>query len=86
MSVNTEEYIGQTEYERRQEFNALVSWLHSFRYKNTIGVLDGLTQGMRGGSVRIIDIGCAHAKLFGILSEKFLIDYIGIELREDYTK
>ncbi|MET0069631.1 MAG: class I SAM-dependent methyltransferase [Candidatus Thiodiazotropha sp.] len=36
--------------------------------------------------MRIIDIGCAHAKLYSILNGKFKLDYIGIDPNADYVQ
>ena len=33
-----------------------------------------------GKSIKVVEIGCAHAKLFSILNERFDIDYTGIEI------
>ena len=35
---------------------------------------------MQGKRIVIVDIGCAQAKLFQPLSERFEIDYTGIEI------
>jgi len=72
-------YSNKTEYEKTQEFNVLVSWLHSHRYKNIIDVFDGLAKVVDERPIKVLDLGCAHAKLFEILNEKFSIEYIGIE-------
>lgn len=69
----------ETEYEINQRFNSLVSWLHSYRYKNILRVFEKLSASKNGNSIRVIEIGCAHAKLYSILNDRFKLDYIGIE-------
>ena len=73
-------YSNKTEYEKVLEFNVLVSWLHSYRYKNIIEVFDGLAKVVDERPIKVLDLGCAHAKLFGLLNKKFSIEYIGIEI------
>lgn len=70
-----------TRYEQNQSFNSIVRWLHSFRYKNILQVFEDLTRSLpEGRTIRVVDVGCAHAKLFDILKDRFRIDYIGIEV------
>ncbi len=76
---------GQAFYERKQEFNALVSWLHSLRYKNIIGVFEELARSCNNRKIEVFEIGCAHAKLFSILNDKFNINYTGVEIREAFV-
>jgi SAM-dependent methyltransferase len=68
-----------TNYENNQGFNALVSWLHSYRYKNALRVFRELSASISERPITIVDIGCGDAKLYSLLNEKFQIDYIGIE-------
>jgi hypothetical protein len=76
----------ETEYERNQRFNQLVSWLHGFRYKNILTLFDSLAQKAEGKRIKVIDIGCAHAKLFSILNGRFKIDYTGIEIDAGFVE
>lgn len=69
----------ETQYEKNQRFNALVSWLHSYRYKNILKVIEELSASNHGNPIKIIEIGCAHAKLYSILNDRYKIVYIGIE-------
>ena len=57
-----------------------MSWLHSLRYKNILEVLSALALKKQGKRIVIVDIGCAQAKLFQLLSDRFEIDYTGIEI------
>lgn len=70
----------ETEYEKNQRFNFLVSYLHSFRYRNILTLFKAIARETGGKPIRVIDIGCAHAKLFSVLNESFDIDYTGIEI------
>jgi len=76
----------ETGYERNQQYNTLVSKLHSYRYSNIIGVFNELQSLNSSNPIRVVDIGCAHARLFLLLNEKYNIDYIGIEPNLDFIK
>jgi len=79
-------WSGETEYEKNQRFNFIVSWLHSLRYKNIIALFEDLRQKIGNRPIHVLDIGCAHAKLFSVLNEKFNIYYTGVEISEDFIK
>jgi hypothetical protein len=70
----------ETEYERNQRFNGLVAWLHTFRYKTILALFERLTASAGGRPIRVVEIGCAHAKLFALLDARFRIHYTGIEI------
>jgi hypothetical protein len=70
----------ETEYERNQQFNFVVSYLHSLRYKSILSVFKAATREAGGKPIRVVEIGCAHAKLFSLLNPRFEIDYTGIEI------
>jgi len=76
----------ETEYEKNQRFNALVSWLHSYRYKNILRVFDEFSASTNRKPIQVVEIGCAHAKLYALLNDKFRINYTGIELNETFVK
>ena len=80
MSDNTE-----TEYEKNQRFNALVSWLHSRRHRTVFTLLEKISRANGDRPITVIDIGCAHAKLFAVLNGRFRIDYTGIEVNESFV-
>jgi SAM-dependent methyltransferase len=71
-----------TYYERSQAFNPLVSFLHGTRYKHLLNVFDALSS---EDSLRVVDIGCAHAKVFQLLNSRFKITYVGIELDKNFA-
>jgi Methyltransferase domain len=75
----------ETLYEKNQRFNALVAWLHSFRYKNITAVFTELARQKQESPIKVVEIGCAHAKLFSILKDKFIIDYTGIEVDDSFV-
>lgn len=81
MSNNT-----QTSYEKDQNFNPLVSWLHSIRYKYLIELFDQLKNENPTKQLKVVEIGCAHAKAFGLLNERYNINYVGIELNQTFAK
>lgn len=66
-----------TEYERNQSFNRLVRFLHDTRYRHLIALFESMSASR---PLKVVDIGCAHAKAYGILDRRFAIDYVGIEL------
>lgn len=45
-----------------------------------------LAQKTEGKRIKVVDIGCAHAKLFSILNKRFEIDYTGIEINSDFVE
>lgn len=76
----------ETYYEKNQRFNFLVSWLHSFRYKNILSVFKAVALRNEGKRIKVVDIGCAHAKLFQLLNARFEIDYTGIEVADGFVE
>ncbi|MDQ2080243.1 class I SAM-dependent methyltransferase [Xanthobacteraceae bacterium Astr-EGSB] len=68
--------IPTEEYERRQSFNAIVKFLHGVRYRNLVTAVTPIAA---IGQIRVVDIGCAGAKVFAVLSNLFDIQYVGIE-------
>lgn len=68
-----------TNYEKNQSFNSIVKWLHSFRYRHAIDVVRSMHDGSR---LRILDVGCAFAKLYQVLDGMFDIDYTGLDKQE----
>ncbi len=70
----------ETEYERNQHFNFVVSYLHSLRYKSVSQVLEAAAREAGGMPIKVVEIGCAHARLFSVLNPRFDIDYTGIEI------
>jgi SAM-dependent methyltransferase len=76
----------EEEYEKNQRFNSLVTWLHSYRYRSILSVFKQLSASISNRPIRVIDIGCAHAKLFLILNNRFRIDYTGIEPNQTLAK
>jgi SAM-dependent methyltransferase len=75
----------QTYYEKNQNFNLLVSWLHNIRYKYLIELFDQLQSESPNKQIRVVDIGCAHAKTFALLNERYKISYLGIELDKAFA-
>lgn len=76
----------EIQYEKDQRFNALVSWLHTRRYHTILRLMAQVAREKEGQAIRVIDIGCAHAKLFSVLNERFAIDYTGIEVSADFVE
>jgi len=76
---------GETGYERDQRANALVAWLHSLRYRRILRVVDALAATTAPRPLRVVEIGCAHAKLFSLLDARWAIDYTGIEPETEFA-
>lgn len=76
----------QTYYEKAQNFNPIVRWLHSIRYKYMIELFDRIQSENPGRAIKIVDIGCAHAKTFSILNERYNISYVGVELDQSFAE
>lgn len=71
-------------YERNQDFSVLTRWLHSYRFRHTLDVLDGFSRA-HSGPINLLEIGCAQAKLFGLLNPIFPLDYTGIEINSNFV-
>ncbi len=75
-----------TEYEKSQNYNFLTAWLHSFRYHSIQGIFRTLAAEIPDRPLQVVEIGCAHAKLFHTLDAEFRIDYSGIELDQGFVE
>ncbi len=71
-------------YEERQSFNALVRFLHSVRFK-TLEVVASSLKPAYAPRLRVLDIGCGPASAYPVLTRlRRDIEYVGVELREDF--
>jgi SAM-dependent methyltransferase len=75
-----------TYYEKNQNFNPLVRWLHSIRYKYLIELFEKINKENQTKQIKVVDIGCAHAKTFGLLNKRYNISYVGIELDQGFAE
>ena len=79
--MNKEEH----EYEKIQNFNFITKILHRTRYRNLELLIRTLSEPDK--PLRIVDIGCGPGEAFAAISNmKPDFDYLGIELREDFSK
>lgn len=69
-------------YEKRQSFNFITTWLHSFRYRNLVDIFSKLQKQLER-PVTVFEIGAATGKLFSVLDQQFDIEYEGVEMRAD---
>ncbi len=82
-------------YEKQLNFNKILSWIHSLRYKETTKLLKKSYEHQNnkwdctitGSSslpktIKILEIGCANAKLFEVFNNIFNIDYYAIEINK----
>ncbi|MGI0060086.1 MAG: class I SAM-dependent methyltransferase, partial [Nitrosotalea sp.] len=71
-------------YDEILNFNKLTSWIHNRRYVLAAKYLK-LISNYTCRPVRILEIGCANAKLYEVLNKQHkFISYIGIELDEKF--
>jgi SAM-dependent methyltransferase len=68
-----------SEYEKNQGFNRITSFFHNVRYRHLIKFFERFPANK---AIKVVDIGCAHAKTFCLLKDRFSIAYIGIEPSE----
>jgi len=71
-------------YEKRQAFNSIIAWVHSLRYRSISKVFESYSK-QKDGPIRVVDIGCSHAKIFSVLNKRFNIHYTGLDPRSDFV-
>jgi hypothetical protein len=74
-----------TDYEKTQNFNPVVNFLHNVRYRHLIKLFQDYSKTSLNQPIKVLEIGCAHAKTFSLLNNKFKIDYLGIELDKGFV-
>lgn len=72
-------------YERTQNFNAVTRWLHGHRYRHSLAVVGELAQEL-DRPVRILEIGCGQAKLFGQVQERYDVQYTGLDVKPAFVE
>lgn len=77
MSVTVEQY------EANQHHNQLNSWLHGFRYRALMRSAAALAR--PGERLRVLEIGCAYGKAFGLLDRTFAVDYAGVDAHPGFV-
>lgn len=70
-------------YERNQGYNAVTRWLHSHRFNNAIEVISEFA-GNLSAPPRLVEIGCAHGKLFGALNPLLPLEYTGVDMNAEF--
>ncbi len=70
-----------TSYEWKQSFNPLVSWLHSFRYRQILEVFERLAAEIGDRPITVVEVGAAYGKLFEVVGARHRLDFTGIEMR-----
>jgi len=73
------------DYEKLQSFNIIVKWLHQFRYRHIHNVFERLAAAIPDRPIRVVEIGCAQAKLYQVLGARFNVDYTGVEINKDFV-
>lgn len=69
-----------TAYEQVHRHNSVTQWLHSFRYRNAIDVM----QQVKASPAKVVEVGCGLTALFSTLNPRFAIDYTGIDLDAEH--
>ncbi len=77
-------YANETAYERNQQYNSITRWLHSFRYKSMLRNLELLQRMTDERPLRIVEIGCAMARLYEVLDARAPIEYTGVEINPEF--
>ncbi len=72
-------------YEQNQHHNLVTQWLHSHRFSNAIDVVGDFAAD-RSSPLKLVEIGCAHGRLFGFLDRLFPVDYTGIDLNAGFLE
>ena len=75
----------ETSYERNQNFNKIIKWFHTVRYRNINLIFEKLSKS-NSQPIKILDIGCAYCRLYGELDKNFSIEYKGIEIDPSFVK
>jgi hypothetical protein len=75
---NYDDEIKQIDYELNQSFNPLISFLHSIRYKHLLNLFAQLSTKYPNRTLRVVEIGSAHAKTFALLNDRFSISYVSV--------
>ena len=68
-------------YEKNQDFNFINKYLHSFRFKWIVKIVNDIRKNKKqGDKITIVDMGCGTCKLFEVLNDLAInFEYIGIE-------
>lgn len=74
----------RTSYEEIQDFSFLTRWLHGYRYRYIKSVLARESR-RRTKRLELLEIGCAHGKLFEQLDDVCPINYTGVDLNENFV-
>ena len=77
-------FANETAYEKNQRFNAITRWLHSFRYRNILGIFTELSAQIPDRPIRVFELGAATGNLYALLDSRFRIDYLGVELDQKF--
>jgi SAM-dependent methyltransferase len=73
---------GMTGYEARLNFNAVTRYLHSFRFRNLLGVLAELSGQITNRPIEVLEVGCNTGRAYQAMHERFAINYRGVDISE----
>ncbi len=74
-----------TNYEKIQDFNLITKFLHRTRYKNLVRLFDEVSKQIDNRPIKVIDIGCGPGKSFPILNSRYSINYVGVDLDQNFS-
>lgn len=80
LRMQPKQNVKLTEYEKNQEFNAVTSWMHSFRYRHIVTIFSELSVQLNR-PIKVFEIGAGSGKLFSVLNPRFKVEYVGVELQ-----
>lgn len=72
-------------FSHKHGFNAITSYLHSFRFKTVIRYMEKLEREIPSRPIVIMDIGCGSGGFFEVLKDRFNVRFIGVEIQEKYV-
>jgi len=71
-------------YDEMQNFNFITSFLHRTRFRNLEKLIIRASIEKKG-KLKIVDVGCGHAKAYKIIKEQGIdFDYVGVELTKKF--
>lgn len=70
------------DYDKKQDFNSITRYLHSFRRYHVAAIARDLHRQL-GRPVRVLDVGCATGRAFEALDAACPVDYTGIDVNSE---
>lgn len=74
-----------TAFTHKHGFNAITTYLHSFRFKTVIRYMERLQREIKDRPIVIMDIGCGPGLFYEVLKDRFDVRYVGVEIQTKYV-